>query len=50
MYEYRMEEIRIWKDVAPFNEIAADGWRFVAFINHIDGRKYLVLFEREVKD
>ena len=50
MYEYRMEEVRLWKSAEPFNEVAAEGWRFVAIINHLDGRKYLVLFEREIKD
>ena len=50
MYEYRMEEVHIWKNAAPFNEIAKDGWRFVAIINHLDGRRYLVLFEREIND
>ena len=50
MYEYRIEEVHIWKTASTINEIAAEGWRFVTIINHLDGRKYLVLFERETKD
>ena len=50
MYEYRMEDVRIVKSAKELNEIAAEGWKVVAILNHLDGYKYRVLFEREIKD